>query len=111
MGGGIALDPTPADGEPKGWLSFQGRFMEGSKGGPWQVGGRGGPGMGTGDFGGPFVVFHHVAQRIALGLIAQGRIQRGGANGRGAQLGNLCRRKIHLFSQFFISGLSTKVFL
>ena len=52
-----SLDPTPADGEPKGWLSFQGRFMEGSKGGPWQVGGRGGPGMGTGDFGGPFVVF------------------------------------------------------
>ena len=52
-----SLDPTPADGEPKGWLSFQGRFMEGSKGGPWQVGGRGGPGVGTGDFGGPFVVF------------------------------------------------------
>lgn len=52
-----SIDPEPADRKPRGFVSFQGRFMEGSKGGEWTTGGRGGPGPGTGGAGGPFVVF------------------------------------------------------
>ena len=53
-----AIDPSPADGKPRGYVSWQGRFMEASKGGEWEgSGGRNGPGVGTGDGGGPFVVF------------------------------------------------------
>jgi hypothetical protein len=53
-----SIDPTPAGGKPLGYVSWQGRFMEASRGGEWQgEGGRGGPGPGTGGAGGPFVVF------------------------------------------------------
>ena len=30
-----SIDPAPADGKAKGFVSWQGRFMEGSKGGAW----------------------------------------------------------------------------
>ena len=49
-----SIDPAPADGKPRGFVSWQGRFLEGSHGGSW-TGSR--PGVGTGDAGGPFVVF------------------------------------------------------
>ena len=49
-----SIDPTPADGKPRGFVSWQGRFLEGSHGGRWLAAN---PGVGTGDAGGPFVVF------------------------------------------------------
>ena len=49
-----SIDPAPADGKPRGFVSWQGRFLEGSRGGTWAANN---PGVGTGDAGGPFVVF------------------------------------------------------
>jgi hypothetical protein len=54
-----SIDPQPSGGQNLGYVWWGGRaFLEGSAGGQWQGGNtRDGPGMGTGDGGGPFVVF------------------------------------------------------
>lgn len=52
-----SIDPSPAGGKELGFVSWQGRFMEASRGGAWQADGHDGPGPGTGGPGGPFVVF------------------------------------------------------
>eukprot|EP01050_Picozoa_sp_SAG11_P016881 SAG11_NODE_2359_length_3464_cov_2.039525_5_plen_299_part_00 len=66
-----AIDPDPADGKPRGFVSWQGRFLEASKGGEWEGGGRNGPGVGTGDGGGPFVVFGQpMAESLVFSAVA-----------------------------------------
>jgi hypothetical protein len=53
-----SINPTVVDGTPRGYVSWQGRFMEASRGGVWQGGsGSGNPGVATGGQAGPFVVF------------------------------------------------------
>jgi hypothetical protein len=54
-----SIDPQPAGGQDMGFVWWGGRaFLEGSTGGKWDGGNsRDGPGVGTGDGGGPFVVF------------------------------------------------------
>ncbi len=54
-----SIDPRPSGGQERGYVWWGGRsFLEGSRGGKWDGGDRrNGPGVGTGDGGGPFVVF------------------------------------------------------
>ena len=53
-----SIDTQPAVDQPLGYVWWGGRaFLEGSQGGVWRSGGRGSPGVGTGNGGGPFVVF------------------------------------------------------
>lgn len=54
-----SIDPQPSGGQDVGYVWWGGRaFLEGSQGGKWNGGDRrNGPGVGTGDGGGPFVVF------------------------------------------------------
>eukprot|EP01043_Picozoa_sp_COSAG02_P052524 COSAG02_NODE_5672_length_4140_cov_2.941351_4_plen_282_part_00 len=54
-----SIDPRPSGGQEMGYVWWGGRsFLEGSRGGKWDGGDRrNGPGVGTGDGGGPFVVF------------------------------------------------------
>lgn len=54
-----SINPTVLDNQPRGFVSWQGRFLEASRGGVWQQGsGSGSPGVATGGSGGPFVVFN-----------------------------------------------------
>jgi hypothetical protein len=53
-----SVDPQPSGGKSLGYVWWGGRaFLEGSAGGVWQGDSKGSPGPGTGNGGGPFIVF------------------------------------------------------